>query len=133
MDKKQFLTMSLSHGLVITFDKYENITDTMVGLELGTDGKWYCHYDEFGEVLIDDVKPNCRPLSDLIKPIEHKGDRFVPSDKLSMTDYDIESLLIHKENLHFDIVLKLISWHFNLMDEGEPFIDVNTLQTNPYK
>lgn len=28
---------------------------------------------------------------------------------------------------------KLVEWHFNLMDESEPFIDVNTLPENPYK
>jgi len=28
---------------------------------------------------------------------------------------------------------KLISWHFNLMYESEPFIDVNSLPENPYK
>ena len=28
---------------------------------------------------------------------------------------------------------KLISWHFNLMDESEEFTDVNTLEINPYK
>lgn len=28
---------------------------------------------------------------------------------------------------------KLIEWHFNLMDESESFIDVNTLEINPYK
>ena len=28
---------------------------------------------------------------------------------------------------------KLTEWHFNIMDESEPFIDVNTLETNPYK
>lgn len=32
-----------------------------------------------------------------------------------------------------DLFLKLIEWHFNLMDESEPFIDVNTLQENRYK
>lgn len=30
------------------------------------------------------------------------------------------------------IILKLAEWHFNLMDKSEEFIDVNTLETNPY-
>lgn len=37
--------------------------------------------------------------------------------------------LVHQ----FKLSLKLIEWHFNLMDEGEEFIDVNTLLVNPYK
>lgn len=28
---------------------------------------------------------------------------------------------------------KLAELHFNLMDKSEPFVDVNTLETNPYK
>ena len=31
-----------------------------------------------------------------------------------------------------DLFLKLIEWHFNLMDESEPFISV-TEEFNPYK
>ena len=40
------------------------------------------------------------------------------------------NLLFHCE---FWIIQKLIEWHFNLMDEGEEFVDVNTLEENPYK
>ena len=32
-----------------------------------------------------------------------------------------------------DMFQKLIEWKFNLMDKNEPFIDVNTLDVNPYK
>ena len=37
------------------------------------------------------------------------------------------------ERAKYYIVSQLIKWHFNLMDEGEEFIDVNSLDINPYK
>lgn len=33
----------------------------------------------------------------------------------------------------FWIIQKLTEWHFNLMDEAEEFVDVNTIDVNPYK
>lgn len=122
-----------------------------------------------GSDYISFFKPICRPLSDLIKPIEHKGEIFVPMVELAKIEgtYDdndeeyveanynrfvistgiMEFIYNHNDkSFHLSIgtqsvgvknqlllFQKLIEWHFNLMDEGEEFVDVNTLDTNPYK
>ena len=81
------------------------------------------------------------PLSDLTKLIIHNGEKFVPivaitNHPLSYYD-DEEDALISIQNypmqLRWWTIQKLIEWHFNLMDENEPFIDVNALSENPYK
>ena len=111
-----------------------------------------------------------RPLSDLTKEIEHKGEAFVPivelakiaftnsrySFKLSdgvdkfvwIDDGDWNNFQFYFDgvNFHYDgygrfipnqlhLFQKLIEWHFDLaylVSKGEA-IDVNTLETNPYK
>ena len=100
--------------------------------------------DEF-YVDIDKVKPILHPLSDLTKEIVHKGERFVPLRKLlEASGFDLsvmgQVLINEYERIFSDIQLLGISdvillgeWHFNLMGEGEVFIDVNTLDINPYK
>ena len=68
-----------------------------------------------------------------------------------MDDKQLTTLVIYPNDLHFqhrqfvhgrecthpvhnilNIILKLIEWHFNLMDESEPFTPV-TNEFNPYK
>ena len=100
--------------------------------------------DEF-YVDIDKFKPILHPLSDLTKEIVHKGERFVPLRKLlEASGFDLsvmgQVLINEYERIFSDIQLLGISdvillgeWHFNLMGEGEEFIDVNTLDINPYK
>lgn len=100
-----------------------------------------------------DYKPILRPLSDLTKEIEHKGEKFNPSCKLGLetisgikfyklSNSDLE-INIETPNYStqidlysgFLIVQKLIEWHFDIADlisKGEA-IDVNTLGINPYK
>ena len=110
----------------------------------------------------DRALPVLHPLSDLTKEIEHKGEKFVPIIELIKIKYSIlldlqdEDFSIYTDgypracyttnaiweiminpdylpNEEFWIIQKLIEWHFNLMDIGEEFIDVNTLEENPYK
>ena len=90
-------------------------------------------------------KPILHPLSDLTKPIEHNGEKFVPMVelgrifKLNVAEYCvIEQNIKYKEfapdNFRFSVVMQLIEWHFDiafLIEKGEA-IDVNTLKTNPY-
>ena len=90
-------------------------------------------------------------MSDLIKPIEHKGEKFVPSYKLGVdrgfefykpSNFDLEiNFEIPNYSTQIDlftgflIVQKLIEWHFDLFDgiKNNEAINVNDLETNPYK
>ena len=87
-----------------------------------------------------------RPLSDLTKEIEHKGEKFVPIDELNNigdAECDRYNDYFNEENISdvnwllepFIIFQKLIEWHFDitgLIEKGEA-IDVNILDINPYK
>ena len=94
-------------------------------------------------------KPILRPLSDLTKPIEHNGERFVPLEiivAIALKEMDIKEsdavilsrMIMYNDNIHkipFWCIQKLIEWKFdifNLIEKGEA-IDVNTLEANPYK
>lgn len=96
-------------------------------------------------------KPILRPLSDLTKEIEHKGERFVPiewfeigDDENTSMEYDHGNIKlvktldsIAKYNIHNDInylpygvAQKLIKWHFDVFGliEKKLAIDINTLK-----
>ena len=77
------------------------------------------------------------PLSDLTKLITHKGKTFVPIVHLgwyiNLKGWSESNTKFAIENISFNDAKQLIEWHFNLMDENEPFIDVNALSENPYK
>ena len=77
------------------------------------------------------------PLSDLTKVITHKGKTFVPIVHLgwyiNLKGWSESNTKFAIENISFNDAKQLIEWHFNLMDENEPFIDVNALSENPYK
>lgn len=100
-----------------------------------------------GTDSVSKFKPICRPLSDLTKPIEHKGEKFIPIvellknssfDTSKMSEGEIMSFVKVYSNTDLialnDLPLYL-QWHFDLfggIDSGEA-IDVNTLDINPYK
>lgn len=96
-------------------------------------------------------KPILRPISDLTKEIEHKGERFVPiewfeigDDENTSMEYDHGNIKlvktldsIAKYNIHNDInylpygvAQKLIKWHFDVFGliEKKLAIDINTLK-----
>ena len=138
MTKQEFLAFSLPHGLcVISECDLDNRDYDEICIY-----KPYHYTDEFIEKFItSDVQlAILRPLSDLTKEIEHKGERFVPIEKLrDMGFYIGEDWIIENfsniTNSAFEFVLKLIEWHFDiagLIEKGEA-IDVNTLPENPYK
>ena len=92
-----------------------------------------------------DYKPILRPLSDLTKEIEHRGEKFVPYKKLDWDKWDGEiGEYISFGDSHAGVINPLnqlnqlqflVSWHFdiaNLISTGEA-IDINTLEVNPYK
>ena len=141
MTKKEYIGLSLDKELFIQNGKEADeiigiIGDSVLTLFRGhLENTWH----------IDDVKPILRPLSDLTKPIKHKGEEFVPIvellknncfDTAKMSKEEIISYADVFSNVDLitlnDLSLYL-KWHFNLMDEGEEFIDVNTLEFNPYE
>ncbi len=96
--------------------------------------------------FLDYCTPYLRPLSDLTKPITHKGETFIPDEKIREVigsgwcdAYDDAlDLIINQYSNHtkikmlpYEFIELLISWHF-VIDESE-WIDVNTLENNCYK
>jgi len=146
MKKEQFLAMSLpsglflyhSGGVAVPMSYTENKNCKVDGFSIGQANSY--HY----------LTPICHPLYDLTKPITHNGETFVPTEKLKelfgkRIEFDGYTFYNHinpsmvREKVDYPVYfkcinawLKLAEWHFNLMDEGEPFIDVNTLEINPY-
>lgn len=91
--------------------------------------------------------PIVRPLSDLTKEIEHRGEKFVPIVELLKNSSFDTSKMSEEEIMSFVEVYSSIDlialndlplylkWHFDLfggIESGEA-IDVNTLDINPYK
>ena len=153
MKKEEFLAMNLPFDLMMA-----EINDD--GVIVRRSKLCPSRYHDFA--THDYYKPYLHPLSDLAKPIEHSGEKFVPIERilgLGKKDGDASSpwnykILINDNNLirielvrsqqtlelNFrDLSLKhamlLIDWHFDiagLIEKGEA-IDVNTLSENPYK
>lgn len=142
MTKQEFLAFSLPYGLKIQaqFGKSANAMNGKVTIISPITFDLHCSNKE--------SKPILHPLSSLTKTIEHVGgEKFVPMVKIA----EMRSSFIHEsefdrffgklkmdiitQRLPFDMMLKLIEYHFdiaNLIESGEA-IDVNTLEINPYK
>ena len=98
------------------------------------------HFDCRFNLVNGSGKPIVHPLSNLTKEIEHNGEVFIPQDKI----WEIFAVKIEEPIKHYDlkiiqypfnVVIKLIEWHFDiagLIEKGEA-IDINTLNENPYK
>lgn len=70
-------------------------------------------------------KPILRPLSDLIKEVEHDGERFVPRSKFYGNPTDVTI-----NQMPYAVVQKILSWHFDifgLIEKGLA-IDINTIK-----
>lgn len=150
MNKKEFLGASLHTGLKFDIKSDLYPYPALVGirkdyLEFNYCGVYLSFQKDFVGV------PIVRPLSDLTKPITHNGETFVPIAKLfKMPDSEVDIVSASEECVQFinkrtrchysfyvatirlTEALMLIEWHFNLMDESEPFIPV-TDEFNPYK
>ena len=136
MTKQEFMAMSLPYGLKVFCNEdsnpYRDYDHARYGMEFFKNEYSYT--------------PILRPLSDLTKEIEHNVEKLVPIVELAkMRSSIVENVIpmafeaikrdIKSKRLPFDMVLKLIEWHFdiaNLIESGEA-IDINTLETNPYK
>ena len=120
MTKEQFLAFSLPYGLKAEF------TNTFGEVSIGELDGYYNGY-LFDRCNDKDAKPILHPLTDF--------------EKLNLDITDEISIMnrIEKKDiigsLDFSLVLRLIEEHFDLfgwIDSGNA-IDVNTLETNPYK
>ena len=141
MTKQEFLAMSYPYEIKLV---YRNDKSWIIIMAIGN----------LDEILHTnkDYKPILHPLSDLTKPIDHKGEKFVPIEKLReiigggwcsvyeraveiMQEWYIDTLKDKIKYLPFEFIQLFISWHFDVADlisKGEA-IDVNTLEKNPYK
>jgi len=83
MNKIEFMSMSLPSGLKVRFDDNVPIEINVNGIL--KDNALLEFRDESKISLpISDCKPILRPLSDLVKEIEHCGEKFIPIIKLAM-------------------------------------------------
>ncbi len=145
MKKQEFLGASLHTGLKVKNINGEIILN-VIGFDVSGDVT-----TQLGKTPIQFISIILRQLSDLTKPITHNGETFVPIAKLfKMPDSEVDIVSASEECVQFinkrtrchysfyvatirlTEALKLIEWHFNLMDESEPFIPV-TDEFNPYK
>ena len=144
MTKQEFLAMSLPYELKAQFKR-----DEKKGCRQKVIGTIGVVYDNGSVVCYDTVnaypekfKMILHPLSDLIKEIEHKGEKFVPINKLKtyfgwgyLWDCYKKGETINLYAIPYACLSKLVEWHFDIADlisKGEA-IDVNTLEINPYK
>ena len=145
MTKQEFLAFSLPYGLKLFNKNCEH--KRMYEMDgLFTPNAVHCKETNRVDYFHCEIMPILRPLSDLIKEIEHNGDMFFPIDELNnicddeldrYNDYFDEENTIELDWFQepFIIFKKLIEWHFDIADlisKGEA-IDVNTLNVNPYK
>lgn len=135
MTKQEFLAMSLPYGVKIL--TREEVTEiTAIGIMQYQISEKNFAYGWYGDIY--DCKPILHPLSDLTNPIEHKGEKFVPINRIKESQYHLffrDDITSPIEGLQFSELRKLIEWHFDIADlisNGEA-IDVNTLEVNPYK
>ena len=148
MTKQEFLAMSLPYNLKIKHFDANRESEHICKIEVWhneevtiSDGEY--EYD----LLLNDILPILRPLTDLTKEIEHKGEKFIPIVELLKNSSFDTSKMSEKEIMSFVEVYSTIDlialndlplylqWHFDLfggIESGEA-IDVNTLDINPYK
>lgn len=153
MTKQEFMAMCLPYNLKIKHFDANRESEHICKIEVWhneevtiSDGEY--EYD----LLLNDILPILHPLSDLTKEIEHKGEKFVPIEKLReiigggwcsvyeravelMQEWYIDTLKDKIKYLPFEFIQLFISWHFDIADlisKGEA-IGVNTLEANPYK
>lgn len=137
MTTEEFLAMSFPYDVkaidkfkrIWTIHPYKDAFETLRDNE-------HLSYENF--IKEEGHKLVLRPLSDLTKEIEHKGEMFVPMKKIAIynpnnVEYLIECVVTGL--VEYIVLRQLIKWHFDiaaLISKGEA-IDVNSLEINPYK
>lgn len=149
MTKQEFLAMSLSYGLKFK-TKTEGNIEQLSGVDTYNVANWtnpqypngticlYSSIDYSSMWSTDEAELILRPLSDLTNPIEHKGEKFVPINRIKESQYHLffrDDITSPLEGLQFSELRKLVKWHFDLFGgiENKEAINVNDLKTNPYK
>lgn len=107
-----------------TIQELHSVTKNDLRIQVEKDGFFNCWFET--------CKPLLYSMDMLTKEIEHKGERFIPCDKLALSRIDCkltfesdDSLLygniIKISKLSYEIVQKLLEWHFNVfgLDESE--------------
>ena len=81
-----------------------------------------------------EFKPILRPLSDLTKEIEVNGEKFIPTEKLSvhLFDWDFIDYVVnrkHTEGIPFWVIQKILEWNFDIFGliPQELAIDINRI------
>ena len=103
--------MSLPYGLHILNGKESDVVVGMVG-----DSVLSIFRGNFDNTWdITDVRPLLRPLSDLTKPIEHKGEKFVPIVELAKFLYKrisiAESFKLIEDRVYFESISDNQFWY----------------------
>ena len=139
MTKQEFLAMSLSKGLVLQSPygfRPNGKESTGISRLVYLTGDLYADIEN--KTFPEEFIPICRPLSDLTKEIEHKGEKFIPIKKIAIynpnnMEYLIECVVTGL--VEYIVLRQLIEWHFDLFDgiKNNEAINVNTLEENPYK
>lgn len=140
MNKQEFLAMSLPYKPYCKTDIHDGINKNLILSLSGLikDYARFYHKGYYFNCSLDDFKPILHPLSDLTKPIVHKGEEFVPMKEIAIynpnnVEYLIECVVTGL--VEYIVLRQLIEWRFDiagLIEKGEA-VDVNTLPENPYK
>lgn len=136
----QHLAARLSCGLKVIDNRNQSIKEVSFDIvhgddiiNVGTLLKVNSHFSLKGPYL-----PILRPLSDITKPIIHKGETFVPIEYFLGEDPDIILNAVQINDLSwipYNLVQKLLEWHIDIGDLiGKGLaIDVSSLTVNPYQ
>ena len=102
MTKQEFLAMSLPYGINILWRDGERVLLDTRNI------RFIFQNDEF-------TKPILYPLSDLTKPIEHKGEKFVPIVELAKFLYKrisiAESFKLIEDRVYFESISDNQFWY----------------------
>ena len=143
MTKQEYMAMSLPFNLKCVFDygADDQSIEPLTGMTCYCEQPHGIDYDGY----IDGCLPILHPLTDLTKPIEHNGEVFVPlseiieDDRCDSNVHHLSRMILNLDmkelclNYPFWVVKKLIEWHFAVGLSEDDYIDVNTLEVNPYK
>lgn len=117
MTKEEFLAMSYTGDLIIHCDRniysYKGeLKNTNLCYD-STVNKFYISKNGT-PFEIDNIKPVLHPLSDLIKEIEHKGEKFIPIIKLAELGAN-ENFKNHKcYMINNTYIIETIEWFSNI-------------------
>jgi len=132
MTKQEFLAFSLPYGLhgkiKNTICELTRMGAYTINTKPSVHSHTYC--------LIEDFIPILRPLSDLTKEIEHKGDKFVPIVKLMQIAYESQDRCITSKSVYVEdnmhtVKVNVFEFAFDIDDNSFISILNNSLSAVP--